>query len=164
MKPECSLPHSQTPDTCSYLEPDQSIPRLPIHLLKIYFNIIFPSNLGLPSGLFPSGFRTKTPYAPLLSPYVLHWPTHLIILDFITRTILGEEYKSLSSSLCLTKNQASWNFVRPDPEVTWRTVSTTIRVVLLSPYLCIRGVSLSSVHYNQSRRVYMLTEDINTFA
>ena len=27
-------------------------------------------------------------------------PTHLILLDFITRTILGEEYRSLSSSLC----------------------------------------------------------------
>jgi hypothetical protein len=30
--------------------------------------------LGLPSGLFPSGLTTKTLYAPLLSPYVLHLP------------------------------------------------------------------------------------------
>ena len=28
--------------------------------------------LGLPSGLFPSGFSIKTLYMPLLSPYVLH--------------------------------------------------------------------------------------------
>ena len=27
-------------------------------------------------------------------------PDHLILLDLITRTILGEEYRSLSSSLC----------------------------------------------------------------
>ena len=27
--------------------------------------------------------------------------------------------------------------------------------LLLSPYLCIRGISLSSIHYNQSHRVYM---------
>jgi hypothetical protein len=27
-------------------------------------------------------------------------PVHLIILDFITRTILGEQYRSLSFSLC----------------------------------------------------------------
>jgi len=27
-------------------------------------------------------------------------PTHLILLDLITQTILGEEYRSLSSTLC----------------------------------------------------------------
>ena len=56
--------------------------------------------LGLPSGLLPSGFPTKTLYTPLSSPIRVTCPAHLIILDFITRTILGEEYKSFSSSLC----------------------------------------------------------------
>ena len=56
--------------------------------------------LGLPSGLLPSGFPTKTLYTPLFSPIRATCPTHLILLDFITRTILGEEYKSFSSSLC----------------------------------------------------------------
>ena len=50
--------------------------------------------LGLPSGLFPSGFPTKTLYAPLFSPICTTCPAHLILLDFITCTILGEEYKS----------------------------------------------------------------------
>ena len=56
--------------------------------------------LGLPSGLLPSGFPSKNLYTPLSSPIRATCPTHLILLDFITRTILGEKYKSFSSSLC----------------------------------------------------------------
>ena len=56
--------------------------------------------LGFTSGLFPSGFPTKTLYTPVLSPISATCSTHLILLDFISRTILGEQYRTLSSSLC----------------------------------------------------------------
>ena len=56
--------------------------------------------LGLPSGLLPSGFPTKTLINPLYSPICATCPAYLMLLDFITRTILGEEYKSFSSSSC----------------------------------------------------------------
>ena len=67
------------------------------HFLKIHFNIHLL--LCFPSGPFPSGFPTKTLYAPLLSPILATCRAHLILLGLVTRIICGEEYRSLSSSL-----------------------------------------------------------------
>ena len=50
-------------------------------------------------GSFPQVFPTKTLNTPLLSTISATCPAHVILLDFITRKILGE-YISLSSSLC----------------------------------------------------------------
>ena len=58
--------------------------------------------LGLPSDFFPLHFPTKTQNPVYTSPLPIHGtcPSRLILLDLTTRTIIGEEYRSLSSSWC----------------------------------------------------------------
>ena len=46
--------------------------------------------LGLPSDLFPSVFRSKTLYTPLLSPTGATCLAHIILLEIVNQTILGE--------------------------------------------------------------------------
>jgi hypothetical protein len=59
-----SLPRSQEPSSGPYPEPDRSSPSHPIQCLLSYV-LIFSTLLllGLPSGLFPSGFPTNILYA-----------------------------------------------------------------------------------------------------
>jgi len=64
--------------------------------------------------------------------------------------------------ILFNKNQVAWYFVHPAQAVTWRTVAIIISVVLLSPYLCIRGMSLSSIHYNQSCHIYINPRPIHS--
>ena len=74
----------------------------PVHIPTSWRSILISTHLrlGLPSGLLPSGFPMKTLYTNFSSLIRATCPPHLILLDFITRIILGEEYKSFSSSLC----------------------------------------------------------------
>ena len=70
------------------------------HLLEIRPNIIHLSMPRSPQWSPSLRFPHQHPIHPLSSPIRATCPAHLILLDFITRTILGEECKSFSSSLC----------------------------------------------------------------
>ena len=71
------------------------------HLLEIHHNIIHPSTLRSPQWSLSLRFPHQDPIHPLSSPIRATCPAHLILLDFITRTILGEEYRSLLTAQCL---------------------------------------------------------------
>jgi len=90
---------------------------------------------------FQSGISPLVSPPRLLIRHVLSYPPYL---EVVLYTLFN-------------KNQATWNFLSLSlsQAVTWRTVAIIIQVVLVSPYLCIRGIYLSSIHYKQSRRVYI---------
>ena len=101
-----SLPHLQVSAICPYPEPVRSSP-YPSHLTSWRFILSSHIRLGLPNGLFPSGFPTKTLYTPFFSPIRATCPAHLIILDFISRILLGQEYV-LFPYFWHPEDRASW--------------------------------------------------------
>jgi hypothetical protein len=93
MEPEGSSPHSQVTATCPYPQSARSSPCPTYKFMKIHLNIILPSA--------PESSRSVSLSCPHQNPACTSpLPARIILLDMITRTILGEGYRSLSSSLC----------------------------------------------------------------
>jgi hypothetical protein len=77
----------------------------PVHAPTSYFpnihlNIIHLSKPGSSKWSLSPRFLHQNLVYTIPFPMRAACPAHLIHLDFITRTILGEQYRSLSSSLC----------------------------------------------------------------
>jgi len=70
------------------------------HFLEIHPNIIHPPRPRSPQWFLSLRFPHQDPIHPLTPPIHATCPWNLIFLDFITRTLLGEEYRLFSSSLC----------------------------------------------------------------
>jgi len=122
MEPEGSLPHSQVPATCPYSEPDRSSPYTHIPLSEYtssYYSPIYAWVSQVVSFLQVSPpklcIRLSSP------PYALHVPPISFFSDFITRTILGEQYRSLSSSLCSFLHSLVSSFLL-DPNILLNTL------------------------------------------
>jgi len=70
------------------------------HCLKIQLNIILPSMPGSPKWSLTPRFPNQNPVSTSPLPHTRYITAHLILLDFISQTIWGEQYRSLHSSLC----------------------------------------------------------------
>jgi len=84
MEPEGLLPHSKVPATSPFPEPAQSNPYRNISLPKDPY--YFPSTPGFTHWSLSLKFPHQT-------------PARLILIDFVTQKMLGEEHRSLSFSL-----------------------------------------------------------------
>ena len=76
----------------------------PVHILTSYNLEIHPNITYSPTPRSPQWslslrFPHQHPILPLSSPIRATWEAHHILIDFITRTLLGEECRSFSFSL-----------------------------------------------------------------
>jgi len=100
----------------------KSIPSTPPHHTSWRSIFYHPTNTWVfQVASFPQIAPPK-PCIRLSSPPIrATWPAHLILLDLITRTLLGEQYRSLSSSMCNFLHSPVTSFLL-DPNILLNTL------------------------------------------
>ena len=82
--------------------------------LKSILIVSFHLRLGLPEGLFTVGLSIKILKGLLTSSILAILPAHIMLLNFITLTILGERYNLWSSSLWGLLHSTFASLLRPN--------------------------------------------------
>ena len=100
MEPEGSLPHLQVPTPIPVLSQLDTVLTPTSHFPKIHLNIILPSTSGSTKWYLSLRFSHQNSVYASPLPHTRYMARPSNIFDFITRKILDEEYRSLSSSLC----------------------------------------------------------------
>jgi hypothetical protein len=103
MEPELSLPQSKCPPPVSVLIQINPVQTPTSYFLKILIIIILPSTPGSSQWSFAFRFSYKTPVYNSPLPHTRYLPSHLILFDFITPTIVGEEYRSVIIIIIIIK-------------------------------------------------------------
>jgi hypothetical protein len=107
------------PPTISILNQLNSVHSPTSHFLKIHFYIIFPSMPGSSKLDFPWGFSIKDLYTSLPCKCYMPHPPHFS--QSITCIIFGEQYRTLSYSLCNFLHSPVTSFLL-DPKILFNTV------------------------------------------
>ena len=76
----------------------------PFHFLKTHLNIILPFMPGLSRWSLSFRFPHQNPVYTSPLPHTFCMSTQLVLLDLIIQIIMCEEYRSLSSLLCIFLN------------------------------------------------------------